>query len=191
MTVTTPVASRTTGCYPLAVLDSDASEHRTSTASHVHSVSRPYSASDTLSILLQPGMSPSLEAVLSNWLGATMSYTRRPGQDFLMSYFSVSTRQQAVPTAKALAELRTAVSAIDDVTGVGWEGDHRHLVVWVVADVPRDEVSLPVYDIEFDLIARYPAINWDIFLIAADDPDMTDVWEGQHPPRFQASARGS
>ena len=84
------------------------------------------------------------------------------------------------------AILSTAFAGIPGVVGFGWEGGEHAPLVWVIADVPRDDVKTAVYDAEDALTLDHERRHWEFLLVAADDPDMTDAWEGQYPPNFQA-----
>jgi len=86
---------------------------------------------------------------------------------------------------KIIDELLEEFAIIKGIQGLGWEIDGPYLVVWVISNFPRDEISIPYYDFLFALQKRYEDILFDFYLIASDDPDMTDVWGSKLPPNYK------
>jgi len=91
-------------------------------------------------------------------------------------------------TEDDLAALEAAFDGIPGVIGFGYEYVPEYPIIWVIADVPRDDVASAVYNGEDALLQDRERRGWEFLLVAADDPDMTDAWEGPRPPNFHPVA---
>ncbi|MHA1216353.1 MAG: hypothetical protein ACTSPX_03385 [Candidatus Thorarchaeota archaeon] len=84
-------------------------------------------------------------------------------------------------SASVLRELMQALSSIEGILGIGWEEEGQDILVWIVAGVPRDQVSLAVYDTQLAFERKYSDINWTFHLLATDDPEVVDVGADESP----------
>ena len=84
-----------------------------------------------------------------------------------------------------MEQLVALLATIPGIEGVGWEREPEYPFVWIVASVPGAAVERQVYKVTGDIRRAFLSIRWEFLLVASDDPDMSDTWGRDLPPRYQ------